>query len=85
MVEKDETFRVSVEKRRSHISSKAIIDAVAAKVPRKVDLENPAKLIMIEIIGDLAGVSVVGPGSVLGVEKEKRAFTCQRPTKRTVQ
>jgi tRNA acetyltransferase TAN1 len=85
MVKEGETFRVSVEKRRNRISSKEVIDAVAAKVPRKVNLQRPAKLIMVEIIGDLAGVSVVEPGSVLGVEKEKRAATSRLPTGPNVQ
>ena len=67
-----ETFRISLEKRQSDVSSKTIIDAVAAKVPRKVDLRNPQKIILIEIIGKVAGVSVIEQGQILGVEKEKR-------------
>jgi len=70
----DETFRVSLEKRRSRVSSKEIIDAVASKVPRKVELRNPDKIVLIEVIGDVAGVSVISPGGILGVEKEKRRF-----------
>ena len=69
-----ETFRVSVEKRRSNISSKEIIDSVAAKLPRKVDLRNPDKIVQIEIIGTVAGVSVIEPNQILGVEREKRAL-----------
>ena len=77
-VKEGQTFRVSVEKRRNEMSSKNIIDAVAAKVPRKVDLEKPSKLIMIEIIGGLAGVSIIEPSCILGVEKEKRVVTSRR-------
>ncbi len=69
-----ETFRVSVEKRRSEISSKTIIDAVAGNVPRKVNLTNPDRIVLVEIIGQVAGVSVIGPDHVLGVEKEKRSL-----------
>ena len=70
----DETFRVSVEKRQSSISSREIIDAVASKVPRKVELRNPDKIVLIEIIGRMAGISVISPGDILGIEKEKRTF-----------
>ncbi len=70
----DETFRVSVEKRQSSISSREIIDAVASKVPRKVELRNPDKIVLIEIIGRMAGVSIISPGDILGIEKEKRKF-----------
>ena len=68
----DETFRVSLEKRRSRVSSKEIIDAVASKVPRKVELRNPDKIVLIEVIGNVAGVSVISPHGILGIEKEKR-------------
>ncbi len=84
-VKEGETFRISVEKRRNHISSKEIIDAVAAKVPRKVDLRNPRKVIMVEIIGDLAGISVIQPANVLGVEKEKRAPISRPPARQNAQ
>lgn len=73
-IEEEETFRVSVEKRLSKILSKQIIDSVAAKVPRKVDLRNPSKIVQIEIIGTVAGVSVIEPDQILGVEREKRAL-----------
>ncbi len=69
-----ETFRVSIEKRQSKMSSKEIIDSVASKVPRRVDLRNPSKIVQIEIIGTVAGVSVIEPGQILGVEREKRAL-----------
>jgi len=70
----DETFRVSVEKRRSQVSSREIIDAVASKIPRKVELRNPDKIVLIEVIGNIAGVSVISPESILGIEKEKRSL-----------
>jgi tRNA acetyltransferase TAN1 len=69
-----ETFRVSVEKRRSQVSSREIIDAVASKVPRKVELKNPDKIVLIEIIGNIAGVSIISPESILGIEREKRTL-----------
>ena len=81
MVREGETFRVSVEKRQNHISSREIIDAVASKVPRKVDLQRPGKLIMVEIIGNVAGVSVIEPRCILGVEKEKRTPTSAPPAR----
>lgn len=70
----DETFRVSLEKRRSQVSSREIIDAVASKIPRKVELRHPDKIVLIEVIGDVAGVSVISPKGILGVEREKRSL-----------
>ena len=68
-----ETFRVSIEKRRSDVSSKEVIDAIAAKIPRKVDLRDPGKIVLIEIIGRVAGIAVIRPDGILGIEREKRA------------
>ena len=73
-VRSNETFRVSLEKRRNKISSREIIDAVAQKIPRKVELRNPDKIVLIEVIGSIAGISIISPRSILGIEKEKRAF-----------
>ncbi len=69
-----ETYRISLEKRRSKISSKEVIDAVAARLPRKVDLRNPAKVVLVEIIGHVAGISIIEPKGILGIEREKRTF-----------
>ena len=69
-----ETFRVSIEKRRSDVSSKDVIDAIAAKIPRKVDLRDPGRIVLVEIIGDVSGISVIPPDGVLGVEREKRTL-----------
>jgi len=67
-----ETFRVSIEKRRSDVSSKEVIDAIAAKIPRKVDLRDPGKIVLVEIIGNVAGIAIIRPNGILGIEREKR-------------
>jgi tRNA acetyltransferase TAN1 len=71
---KNETFRVTVEKRHTDISSRDLINAVAEHVDRKVNLDNPNRIILIEVIGKLTGVSVIKPSDILAVEKEKRAL-----------
>ena len=68
----NETFRVTVEKRHTGLSSKTIIDSIAKKVDRKVKLEEPDRIIMVDVIGDLAGVALVKPDDILSVEREKR-------------
>lgn len=68
-----EKFRVTVEKRHTSLSSMEVIKAAADKVDRKVDLENPDKVVLIEIIGPVAGVSVISPSDILAVQKEKAA------------
>jgi tRNA acetyltransferase TAN1 len=70
----DESYRVTVRKRHSELSSKDIIEAVASKIDRRVDLENPDKILLVEIISHLAGLSVITPQDTLAVEKEKRTL-----------
>jgi len=70
-IRNEETFRVTVEKRHTQLSQNSIIEVAAAGVERKVDLENPDKIILIEILGPLAGVSVIRPLDILSVVKER--------------
>jgi tRNA acetyltransferase TAN1 len=73
-IEKEESFRITVRKRHTTFSSKEIVEQIAKKVDRKVDLENPAKVVLIEVIGELTGISVIKPTDVLSVTKVKRSI-----------
>jgi tRNA acetyltransferase TAN1 len=67
----EETFRVTVEKRRSKMRTKDIIHVAAQPVPSPVNLEDPDKIILIEVIGDTTGISLLeGERGVLNVNKE---------------
>jgi tRNA acetyltransferase TAN1 len=66
----NETFRVTVEKRFTSLHTRDLIEAAAA-IDRKVDLENPDKILLIEVVGGLTGMSLIKPNEVLAVVKEK--------------
>jgi len=68
-----ETFRVTVEKRFTTMSKLEIIEAVARDIKRKVDLGRPDKVILIEVVGGLTGVSLTDSDGILSVLKEKLA------------
>jgi len=70
----DETFRVTVEKRHTELSRREIIEAIAEDIERKVDLHNPDKIILIEVLGGLTSVSVIKQGDILSVAKEKAEY-----------
>jgi len=58
----EDTFRISLNKRLgSHIGSEHLISLVAEKLPYKVDLKNPKKVVMVEIVKDLVGIGVLRP------------------------
>jgi len=67
----DETFRVTIEKRHTNLSTRDIIEAAAKHVNRKVNLEEPDKILLIEVMGGVTGISVIKPHEILSVVKEK--------------
>jgi tRNA acetyltransferase TAN1 len=67
----NETFRVTVEKRFTTIHARDFIEAAATDIQRKADLENPDKILLIEVIGGLTGMSLIKPSDILAVVKEK--------------
>ena len=71
----DETYRISVEKRNSDISGQEIIAKIAKKFQNKVSLEFPDKVVLIEILGNIAGISILKKSDVLSLEKTKRSLS----------
>ncbi|MEM2280995.1 MAG: THUMP domain-containing protein [Candidatus Bathyarchaeia archaeon] len=67
----NESYRVTVEKRFTETSTRDIIEAAASNIERKVNLENPDKILLIEVIGGLTGLAVIKPTDILSVAKEK--------------
>lgn len=67
----NETFRVTVEKRFTLLHSKEIVETVAAKIHRRVNLDDPDKILLVEVIGKFTGLSLIKPDLVLAVQKEK--------------
>ncbi len=70
-IEENETFRVTVEKRFTSLHTRDLIEAGATGIDRKVDLENPDKILLIEVVGGLTAMSLIKPHEVLAVIKEK--------------
>ncbi len=70
-----ETYRISIEKRNSDLSSQEIISKIASKLKNKVSLEFPDKVVLIEILGDKTGISILKKADVLSVEKTKRSIS----------
>jgi tRNA acetyltransferase TAN1 len=70
-IKEDETFRVTLEKRFTNLSAQAIIETAAARIQRQVDLTNPDKIVLIEILGRLTGISVIEPVEIISVPKER--------------
>ena len=68
-----ETFRITIEARDSPYSDKELINAIADAVDRKVSLDSPDKVVLLQIFGEYACVSVISPGDIVSIQKLKRA------------
>lgn len=69
-IKPDETWRMTVEKRRYTSYHKIdIIKELAGLIDAKVDLKNPSKILRIDIIGKYAGISVIVPNEVFSTTR----------------
>lgn len=74
-IPKFHTFRVTVEKRHNSIRSLDIIRSIADTIDRNVNLENPDWIILVEIVGDLTGISILRPSDIFSSVIEKRKLS----------
>lgn len=71
-IRKNETYRITVEKRQSSLHAKEIISEIANSLSNKVSLENSDWEIMIQVLRNKTGISIIQPNSILSVAKQKR-------------
>ncbi|MFW9962251.1 MAG: THUMP domain-containing protein [Candidatus Sifarchaeia archaeon] len=55
----NESFRVTVRRRHTDLDNMEVVIAVADVIPRKVNLDAPDKTLLVEIVGDWTGISVL--------------------------
>ena len=58
-IKDDDSFRVTVRRRHSDIDSMGVVKAVASVISRRVDLDNPDWTVLVEVVGEWTGVSVL--------------------------
>lgn len=68
-----ETFRITIEARDSPYSDKELINGIADAVDRKVSLDSPDKVVLLEIFGEYSGIAVISPHDIVSIQKLKRA------------
>ena len=74
-IEDNESYRILIEKRNSDISSKEIITNIANQIKNNVSLDFPDKIILIEILGIVTGISLIKKSDILSLEKTKRSMS----------
>ncbi len=65
-IKKKDTFRITL-KRRHHesIERSNFIDSIGKNIKNKVDLNNPDKIVRIEILGNICGISFLEKGDII--------------------
>ncbi len=64
-ISQNETFRITVKGRQSPLESQAVIIKLAEHIDRKVNLNQPDRIVMIQILGDITGISLLRPNDIL--------------------
>ena len=71
-IQKNDSYRITVEKRNTSVSTNEIITEVAKIFPNKVSLNKPDFTVLIEILGDKTGISILKDSELFSLDKSKR-------------
>ena len=72
IIKKNDTYRITVEKRQSSLHASEIISKIADSLSNKVLLENSDWEIIIQVLRNKTGISIIPPNSILSVDRQKR-------------
>ena len=72
VIQQNDSYRITIEKRNTDMSSTEIITEIAKIFPNKVSLNQPDWIILIEILGDSTGISILKDDEVFSLDKSKR-------------
>jgi len=73
-ISQNESFRITVEKRHTSIVASDLVIRSAERVNRRVDLDNPDWVVLIEVVGKWTGVSVARPNDIVSITKLKKGL-----------
>jgi len=71
-IQKNDSYRITIEKRNTDISSTEIITEIANIFPNKVSLNQPDWIVLIEILGNNTGISILKDDELFSLDKVKR-------------
>ena len=73
VIQQNDSYRITIEKRNTDMSSTEIITEIAKVFPNKVSLNQPDWIVLIEILGNKTGVSILKENEIFSLDKAKRA------------
>ena len=72
---KEDSFKIELKRRKNEIIERdAIIESVAKIITNRVDLDNPDKIIKIELLGNVSGISFLSPDDIFAINNKYNKF-----------
>ncbi len=72
VIKQNDSNSITIEKRNTGMSSTEIITEIAKIFPNEVSLNQPDWVILIEILGDKTGISILKDSEMFSLDKAKR-------------
>ena len=71
----EDSFKIELKRRKNEIIERdAIIESVAKIITNRVDLDNPDKIIRIELLGNISGISFLNPDDIFLIHNKYNKF-----------
>ncbi len=72
---KEDSFKIELKRRKNEIIERdTIIDSLAKLINNRVDLDNPDKIIKIELLGNVSGISFLNPDDIFSIPNKYNKF-----------
>lgn len=72
---KEDSFKIELNRRKNEIIERgSFIEAVAKVINNKVDLDNPDKILRIELLGNVSGISFINPDDIIIINNKYNQF-----------
>ena len=72
VIKQNDSYRITIEKRNTDMSSTEMITEIAKIFPNEVSLNQPDWIVLIEILGDNTGISILKDSEMFSLDKAKR-------------
>ena len=72
VIKQNDSYRITIEKRNTDMSSAEIITEIAKIFPNKVSLNQPDWVVLIEILAEKTGISILKENEIFSLDKAKR-------------
>jgi len=72
---KEDSYKIELKRRKNEIIERdTIIESVAKIINNRVDLDNPDKILRIEILGNVSGISFLNPDDIIIIHNKYNQF-----------